>query len=138
MKIRQDTYSPSAHRILVWWVCVLFLLVTFASPSYAQSAPYFGALGGIAVLSADAGSRTTSAGLNLSSYAPANGGALDLFAGIHARNYFTLQLDYIWNSNDLRLNSGSSNSATFYEEDRKSSQQAVMFNGMIYFRGIGS
>ncbi len=90
------------------------------------------------VLSADAGSRTTSGGLNLSSYAPANGGALDLFAGVNTRNYFTLQMDYIRNGNDLRLNSTSSDSATFYQEDRKSSQQAVMFNAMIYFRRTDS
>ena len=95
-------------------------------------------MGGIAVLSADAGSQATSAGLNLSSYAPANGGALDLFAGVHTHNYFTLQLDYIRNSNDLRLNSAASNNVTFYTQDRKSSQQAVMFNAMVYFRRIGS
>lgn len=63
---------------------------------------------------------------------------MDLFAGVHAQNYFTLQLDYIWNSNDLRLNSASSNSATFYEQDRKSSQQAVIFSAMIYFRRTDS
>src|SRR5215469_12734130 len=96
-----------------------------------QGVCYVGALGGIAVLSADAGARATNTGLDLSSYAPANGGAVDLFAGVNTQNYFTLQLDYIRNSNDLRLNSASSNSATFYQQDRKSSQQAVMFNAMI-------
>jgi len=138
MRIQQDTHSSPAHRSLAWHVCVLFFFATFGSPSWAQIAPYFGAMGGIAVLSADAGSRTTSAGLNLSSYAPASGGALDLFAGVNTRNYFTLQMDYIRNSNDLRLNSASSNSATFYQEDRKSSQQEVMFNAMIYFRRTDS
>ena len=138
MRIRQDTYSAPGYRILTGRVCALFFLVMFGSPSYAQTASYFGALGGISVLSADAGSRTTSGGLNLSSYAPANGGALDLFAGVHTQNYFTLQLDYIWNSNDLRLNSASSNSATFYEQDRGSSQQAVIFSAMIYFRRTDS
>ena len=138
MRIRQDTYSAPGYRILTGRVCALFFLVMFGSPSYAQTASYFGALGGISVLSADAGSRTTSGGLNLSSYAPANGGALDLFAGVHTQNYFTLQLDYIWNSNDLRLNSASSNSATFYEQDRGSSQHAVIFSAMIYFRRTDS
>ncbi len=138
MRIGQYIHLPSAHQTLAVVLGVLFFLVTFAWRSCAQTAPYFGAMGGIAVLSADAGSRTTSGGLNLSSYAPANGGALDLFAGVNTRNYFTLQMDYIRNGNDLRLNSTSSDSATFYQEDRKSSQQAVMFNAMIYFRRTDS
>jgi len=138
MRIRQDTYSAPAYRILAGRVCALFFLVMFGSPSHGQTATYFGALGGISVLSADAGSRTTGGGLNLSSYSPTNGGALDLFAGVHTQNYFTLQLDYIWNSNDLRLNSSSSNSTTFYEQDRGSSQQAVIFSAMIYFRRTDS
>jgi hypothetical protein len=138
MRIRHDIHASSAHRILAGRLCVLFLLVTFGSGSYAQTAPYFGVIGGISVLSADAGSQIAGGGLNLSSYAPANGGALDLFAGVHTRNYLTLQLDYIWNSNDLRLNSASSNSTSFYQEDRKSSQQAVMLSAMIYFRGLRS
>jgi outer membrane protein with beta-barrel domain len=138
MRIRQDTYTLPAHQVLTGSLCTLFLLVTLLPRSCAQTAPYIGAMGGIAVLSADAGSQATSAGLNLSSYAPANGGALDLFAGVRAQKYFALQLDYIRNSNDLRLNSASSNSATFYEQDRKSSQQAVVFNAMIYFRRASS
>src|SRR5215467_10827595 len=125
MRIQQDTYAYSAHQIFVGTFCAFFFLVTFVPRSSAQTAPYVGAMGGIAVLSADAGSQATSAGLNLSSYGPANGGALDLFAGVHTHNYFTLQIDYIRNSNDLRLNSTSSNSAAFYEQDRKSSQEAV-------------
>jgi len=95
-------------------------------------------MGGIAVLSADAGSQARNAGLNLSSYAPANGGALDLFAGVHVKNYFALQLDYIRNSNDLRLNSAASNSSTFYQQDRNSTHQAAMFDAMIYFRRSSS
>src|SRR5215470_7892744 len=138
MRIQQDTYAYSAHQIFVGTFCAFFFLVTFVPQSSAQIAPYFGAMGGIAVLSADAGSQATSAGLNLSSYAPENGGALDLFAGINTRNYFTLQMDYIRNSNDLRLNSASSDNSTFYQENRKSSQQAVMFNAMIYFRRTDS
>ncbi len=63
---------------------------------------------------------------------------MDLFAGVNTQNYFAVQLDYIWNSNDLRLNSASLNSATFYQEDRKSSQQEVMFSAMIYFRRTDS
>lgn len=137
MRIRQDSPS-SASLTLAELGWALLFLVTFAPPSYAGTSPYFGGMGGIAVLSADAGSRATSGGLNLSSYAPASGGAADLFAGLNTRNYFTLQMDYIRNSNDLRLNSNSSNSATFYVQDRKSSQQAGIFSAMIYFRRTDS
>src|SRR5215471_1497992 len=43
MRIRQDTYSAPAYRILAGRVCALFFLVMFGSPSYGQTAPYFGA-----------------------------------------------------------------------------------------------
>jgi hypothetical protein len=69
----------------------------------------------------------------LSSYDPANGGALNLFAGVHLHDYFSLQADYIWNRNDLILNSSSS-SGTFYQESRSSSQHAGVFDLLIYFR----
>ena len=134
MRFQRNTCAPFVYETLTGSLGALFFLVTFAPRGCGQSAPYVGAMGGISVLSADAGSQTRSTGLSLSSYAPANGGALDLFAGVNTHKYLTLQLDYIRNSNDLRLNSASSNSATFYQEDRKSSQQAVMFNAMIYFR----
>lgn len=61
-----------------------------------------------------------------------------MFAGLNTQKYLTLQIDYIRNKNDLRLNSAASNNATFYTQDRKSSQQAVMFNAMIYFRRVDS
>jgi Outer membrane protein beta-barrel domain len=108
----------------------LLLLITAGS---AASQTYVGALGGIATLSADAGSQRTGQGLALSSYAPANGGALDLFAGMHLHNYFSVQANYIWNRNDLVLNS-SSGTGTFYQEARSSSQNAVIFDGLVYFR----
>src|SRR6266851_4766146 len=103
---------------------VFFFLTTVCSSVSAEVDPYAGAIGGIATLSADAGSKTTAQGLSLSSYAPANGGALNLFAGAHVHNYFSLQLNYIWNRNDLVLNSSSSGTGVFYQETRSSSQNA--------------
>lgn len=101
--------------------------------SFAGAIPYVGALGGIATLSADAGSQSAASGLNLSSYAPANGGALDIFAGAHLHNYFSVQGDFVWNSNDLRLSSSSTN-GNFYQEDRSSSQQSATVSLLVYFR----
>jgi hypothetical protein len=110
-----------------------FLLLCTGS-SLAEGLPYAGALGGIATLSADAGSQPTVQGLNLSSYAPANGGALDVFVGAHLHNYFSVQGDFIWNANSLRLNSTSSSTGSFYQEDRSSSQEAAIFSFLLYFR----
>jgi hypothetical protein len=100
---------------------------------FGRVVPYVGAIGGIATLSADAGSQRVSQGLNLSSYAPANGGALDLIAGADLRDYLSLQGDFIWNRNQLRLNSSSASGA-FYQQDRGSSQEAAVFGVLIYFR----
>jgi hypothetical protein len=93
-----------------------------------------GVLGGIATLSGDADSQTTALGLNLSSYAPANGGAIDVFAGVHLHDYFSAQGNFIWNQNDLQLNSASSGTGTSYQESRSSSQAAGVFDFLIYFR----
>lgn len=95
-------------------------------------------MGGIATLSADGGSENVAGGLNLSSYAPSNGGALDVFAGADLHNYFSLQGDFIWNRNSLRLNSTSSSTGSFYQQDRSSSQAAAIISFLLYFRPLKS
>ena len=113
---------------------LLLLLSGFSAMASGSVSPYVGAIGGIATLSADAGSQTTAQGLKLSSYSPSNGGALNIFAGAHLHNYFSLQVNYIWNSNELVLNSASSGSGAFYQQARNSSQHAVVFDFLLYFR----
>jgi len=137
VKISGNECLAHAHlrAIRVFWV-VLLLLIT--ELSFAEHVPYVGAMGGIATLSADAGSQQLSQGLNLSSYAPVNGGALDVFAGAQLHNYFSVQGDFIWNRNSLRLNSSSSVNGAFYQEDRSSSQEAGIFSFLVYFRRRGS
>ncbi len=112
---------------------VAFFLTIVCYSASAQTHAYAGAIGGVSTLSADAGSKITAQGLSLSSYAPANGGALNLFAGTHLHDYFSLQANYIWNRNDLVLNS-SSGTGTFYQETRSSSQNAGTIDFLIYFR----
>ena len=112
----------------------LLLIPAVLAISVSARTTYVGASGGIATLSADAGSRGTAQGLSLSSYAPANGGALNVFAGVHLHNYFSMQANYIWNENDLVLNSSSSGSGAFYQESRSSSQTSGIFDFLIYFR----
>src|SRR5437868_2402792 len=116
----------------------LVFLCSFSLSASAEIAPYAGAIGGIATLSADAASQLTANGLNSSSYSPSNGGALNVFAGVHLHNYFSLQANYIWNQNDLLLSSDSSESNTFYQQLRTSSQQAFVFDFLLYFRRRGS
>jgi Outer membrane protein beta-barrel domain len=113
---------------------VVFLVFGAILSASAQTEPYVGVLGGIATLSGDAGSQATTGGLTLSSYAPANGGAIDLFAGIHLHDYFSVQANFIWTENSLRFNSASSASATSYQQDRSSSQETGVFDALIYFR----
>lgn len=126
--------DPGSSRQLLF---VVLFLCTFPGLSYAGVATYAGAMGGIATLSADAGSERAAQGLSLSSYAPTNGAALDVFVGAHLHNYFSVQGDFIWNRNRLRLNSTSS-SGSFYQEDRSSSQEAAIFSLLVYFRRRGS
>jgi hypothetical protein len=138
VKIPRNTFSFVVRQTRGGTIFALYLLTAFAAKSRAQVVPYVGAMGGIATLSADGASQTTSAGLSLSSYAPQNGGALNAFAGLAIHEFVSLQLNYIWNSNDLTLNSVSSDSDAFYQEDRSSKQQAGILDALIYFRPRGS
>src|SRR5438874_3897148 len=114
---------------------LLLLGLLLCAPAVSASVtPYAGAIGGIATLSGDAGSQSTSQGLTLSSYSPANGGALDIFLGAHLHDYFSVQVNYIWNRNDLVLNSSGSGSNTFYQQARSSSQHAGVMDFLVYFR----
>lgn len=103
-------------------------------PILAQATPFAGALGGVATLSADARSLSTSQGLNVSLYKPENGPALNIVGGVHLNRYLSVQASYVWNRNTLTLSSSSSGSNSFYEERRKSSQQAILFDLLVYFR----
>ena len=126
--------SAGAHRTTVRVLLASVLLCTCGVPAAGQGQLYVGAIAGVATLSADTGTRASAQGLNLSSYDPRNGGALDGLAGVYLGNYFGLQANYIWNRNGLRLNSASSIGGAFYEQDRSSSQQAAIFDFLIYFR----
>lgn len=110
--------------------------------STAQSEPraFAGALFGVSALSADARSATTAADAAISLYDPGNGPALNLFAGVHLAEYFTLQANWMWNSNDLTLTASFTGPGPggYYEQRRRSRQHAVVFDGLVYFRRVGS
>jgi hypothetical protein len=117
---------------------LLFCLAFAAVGCFAEERFYVGVIGGVSTLSADAGSQATPNGLSVSSYAPQSGGAFNTFVGVHFHNYFSAQANYIWNQNDLVLNSTSSESGSFYEEARSSTQHAFIADFLIYFRKRGS
>jgi hypothetical protein len=129
---RQQLSSADVASLAGMRRAPLLILLCAFSHAYASVSPYAGAIGGISTLSADAGAQRTARGLNLSSYGPANGGALNVFAGAHLFNYFSVQANYIWNRNDLVLN--SSGASGFYQQARTSSQYAGILDFLIYFR----
>ena len=137
MRIAHNALWRFMHRSSVRASLIGFLLLSSAF-SVGQVTPYVGVIGGISTLSADGGSQAGSGGLTLSSYAPANGGAANLFAGADLHNYYSVQANFIWNRNSLHLNSASSSSGTFYQEDRGSSQEAGVFDFLLYFRKRGN
>jgi len=106
----------------------------------AQSRFFAGGVGGVATLSADAQTSITSASASVSTYRPFNGPALNIFAGTHVNDYLSLQVNYIWNSNDLAVTStlASTSSLIGYEEKRASSQHSGIFDVLIYFRNRNS
>lgn len=117
---------------------VLMCLAVAAAPASAQEDRrlFVGGLGGVSTLQADGQSMTTSSAAALSLYAPENGLALNLFAGWHVAEYFTIQGNWMWNRNDLALVASTTAPAGggFYEQHRRSHQSAIDVDGVIYFR----
>jgi hypothetical protein len=111
-------------------------------PAEAQEAPrvFAGALVGVSALSADASTETSSTAATVSLYEPDMGSALNLFGGRHLAQYLSLQINWMWNRNDLTLFTSrtSSDGGGFYEQTRDSSQHAIVFDGLIYFRRLDS
>jgi hypothetical protein len=107
-------------------------------PAAAQDTDraFAGALVGVSALSADARTETDPDSAAVSLYDPHNGPALNVFAGVHLAEYFSLQVNWMWNRNDLTLFASQASPAggAFYEQGRASSQQAFVFDGLIYFR----
>jgi outer membrane protein W len=113
-----------------------------AAPAAAQdqARAFAGALVGVSALSADARAVTTGADAVVSLYDPKNGPALNVFGGIHVAQYFAIQVNWMWNRNDLTLvsSNASTRAGGFYEQTRDSTQHALVFDGLIYFRRLDS
>lgn len=132
---------PSRHRPVRLLALVAAVSLT-SLPASAQDQPriFAGGLFGISTLSADARSVTTGPELTLSLYEPENGPALNVFAGLHVAQYFSLQANWIWNRNDVTLVSSlvTPQGGAFYEQRRHSHQHAIVLDGLIYFRRLDS
>lgn len=93
---------------------------------------YAGAIGGVSTLSGDATAELGGASPRTSQYKPENGAALNLFAGRHFNDWVSVQGNYVWNRNDVKLISIAGES--FYEQMRKSRQRAAIADLLVYFR----
>jgi outer membrane protein with beta-barrel domain len=113
-----------------------------AAPAGAQAVRrgFAGGLFGVSTLSADGRSLTRDAEAALSLYEPENGVALDVFAGLHVAEYFSIQANWMWNRNDVTLVSSlvTPQGGGFYEQRRHSRQHAAVLDGLVYFRGRDS
>ena len=117
-------------------VSLLFVLNACASAG-ARRAPLAGAVAGIATLSADGRAVVGPTTADASLYKPENGAAVNVLAGVHLSDYFSVQGNYVWNRNVLTLSSirSSDGVAAFFEERRESSQHAIIGDALFYFRG---
>lgn len=106
----------------------------------AQSHIYFGAMGGLATLSGDGSANVNSSSASTSLFDPSNGGAAEVFLGVHSFNYVSFQADYVWNRNKVILisTSGSSAALAYYREPESVTQDALLGNALLYFRRSGS
>ena len=97
---------------------------------------YFGALGGVATLSADGRYILSGTSSQTSLYKPENGAALNLFGGWDFSQYASLQANYILNRNDLTLVSTafSSTGASDYQQTRTSLQNSAIADVLVYMR----
>src|SRR5437867_10853686 len=87
----------------VRWLALTCAMALVSVPAAAQdeSRAFAGVLVGVSALSADAQVVTAGGGAAVSLYDPKNGSALNVFGGIHVAQYFAIQVDWIWNRNDL-------------------------------------
>src|SRR5258708_23308545 len=84
---------------------LVFLLL--GVPSLASAQFYAGALGGLAILSADGRSEITPQNAAFSLYKPENGASFRLLVGRHVTDYLSLQADYGLNGDHLTLRAHS-------------------------------
>lgn len=133
-------YLSTSGPIRCFVLTCAIALTSVPAAAQDESRAFAGALFGVAALSADAEAVRAGADAAVSLYDPKNGSALNVFGGIHVAQYFAIQVNWMWNRNDLTLVSSytSPQAGGFYEQTRDSSQRALVFDGLIYFRPLDS
>jgi hypothetical protein len=121
-----------ARTVGVWLLAIV--------PLCAGGHYYAGGIAAVATLSADGRSVISSASSGTSLYKPVNGPAVNVFFGRYIGNYVSVQLNYIWNSNDLTFasTSVSPQGTSFYQETRNSSQTGIDGDVLVFFRDRAS
>ena len=99
----------------------------------AQSRAFFGAMGGVATLSADARAEVAGGVSAAGLYKPENGAAAQVFGGVHFNDWISAEGNWVWNRNRVTLTSAAG--TTFYQQERDSSQQGLSADLLGYFRG---
>jgi hypothetical protein len=131
--------SPQAPT---WTLALIVAIWLMSLPAAAQevSRVFAGGLLGVSTLSADGRSVISGSDAALSLYKPENGLALNLFAGAHIAQYFSVQANWMWNRNDVTLVSSfvTPHGGGFYEQRRHSRQHAAVLDGLLYFRRLDS
>ena len=114
----------------------LFLLLSWNSTMLAHAQLYAGVLGGFSSLTGDSRSLVSAGSTSFSSYDPKNGGAVEALVGVQLSDWFAVQGNYIWSSNELTLSSAQfvNGAQQGYQETRSSSQQSIMADLLVYFR----
>ena len=119
-------------------VALLPGILTRPQPCNAQPRPYLGAVGGVSTLSADGRTAIDAGSAAASSYKPENGPTFGAFGGLHWTNYFSVQIDYLWNRNVLTLDSLAASTTgagtKLFEQTFRSPQQSAFGSGLLYFR----
>src|SRR5438093_6371446 len=138
IRCRYDAVLSSRVRMkqIVIGTAILSGLAATAAEAQQNRRVFVGTVAGVSTLSADARSAITSDGADVSLYKPENGPALNVFFGMHVREYVTVQANYLWNRNDLALTSARSTpfGSSFYEQPQTSSQHAIVGDLLVYFR----
>jgi Outer membrane protein beta-barrel domain len=110
------------------------------SSLWAASDYYAGGIAAVATLSADAESEVSTNTSQVSLYKPFNGPAVNAFFGRYLGDYVAIQANYIWNANGLTFVSTSvlPQGTAFYQQERNSSQNSIIGDALVYFRGRSS
>lgn len=118
---------------------VLMALILAASAGFSRASDnYFvGGLGGFAKLSADHRAIVGADSSVTTAYSTFNGPAFMIYFGRHLTDHLSGQITYGWNRNGLSLSSVryDAGGGSSYEESRDCSQQSVIADFMLYFRG---